>query len=65
MIDKELVKRYIVESRSRDFSDVRERELRVNFVKNKCVSIVGPRRCGKTYFLFSLIKSEEPPLHRL
>jgi|GEM_PF-3732461 len=30
MIDKELVKRYIVESRSRDFSDVRERELRVN-----------------------------------
>jgi len=56
MLNKDLVKRYLAELRSRDFSDVRKRELQVNFVKNKAVSIIGPRRAGKTYFLFSLMK---------
>ncbi len=56
---KDLIKRYIAEFRSRDFSEVIDRELRVNFVKNKAISIIGPRRAGKTYFLFSLMKNLE------
>jgi len=58
MIDKDVVKRYIVEFHYRDFSDVRRRELNVKFIENKVVCIVGPRRVGKTYLLFSLM--EEP-----
>lgn len=63
MIDRELVKRYIVEFHGRDFSDVRKRELEVSFTRNKAVCIVGPRRVGKTYFLFSLMDEPEDYLY--
>ena len=63
MIDKELVKRYIVEFRKRDFSDVKRRELKVEFIKGKAICIVGPRRVGKTYFLYSLMMNLENQLY--
>ena len=62
-MDKELVKRYIVRFHERDFSDVKRRELNISFVKNKAICIVGPRRVGKTYYLFSLIDNPEKYLY--
>ncbi len=55
MIDKDVVKRYIVDFHSRDFSDVRDREIEIKPIRSKAICIVGPRRVGKTYLLFSLI----------
>ncbi len=55
MIDKDIVKRYIVDFHSRDFSDVRGREIEIKPIRSKATCIVGPRRVGKTYLLFSLM----------
>jgi len=63
MIKKDLVKRYIVEFHNRSFSDVKQRELKIEKIKDKAICIVGPRRVGKTYFLFSLIKNPEDYLY--
>ncbi len=63
MINKELVKRYIAEFHERDFSDVRKRELNVKFIRNKATCIIGSRRVGKTYLLFSLIDKPENYLY--
>ena len=62
-MDKELVKRYIVSFHEKDFSDVKKRELEISCAKNKATCIVGPRRVGKTYFLFSLIDNPENYLY--
>ncbi|WP_157868120.1 ATP-binding protein [Pyrococcus abyssi] len=56
MLDKTLVKRYILEFHERDFSKVLPRELKVSKVKGKAIAIIGPRRAGKTHYLFSIIK---------
>ncbi len=58
MINKDIVKRYIVGFHSRSFADVKKRELDVKPIGDKAVCIVGPRRVGKTYLLYSLI--DEP-----
>ena len=63
MINKNLVKRYIIEFHKRDFSEVKKRELKVKFLKNKATCIIGPRRAGKTYLLFSLIDNPEKYLY--
>lgn len=63
MLDRELVKRYIVEFHERGVPEVKPRELRIEKVKNKATCIVGPRRAGKTYYLFSLIKKVEDYLY--
>ncbi|BBL45720.1 AAA+ superfamily ATPase [Nanobdella aerobiophila] len=59
MIDKELVKRYILEFQSKPPSNIKKRELNITPIKGKAISIIGPRRVGKTYFLFSLIDNPE------
>ena len=63
MINKELVKRYIVNFHQKDFSNVKKRELNIERIKDKAISIVGPRRVGKTYYLFSLIDNPENYLY--
>lgn len=35
--------------------DVKKRELKVPFNSRKIVSVIGPRRCGKTYYSYQLI----------
>ncbi len=41
-----------------------KRELKIHFIKNKIVSIIGPRRAGKTYFLYQLYSEiKEPKLY--
>ncbi|MEM0481160.1 MAG: ATP-binding protein [Candidatus Aenigmatarchaeota archaeon] len=63
MINKEIVKRYIVNFHQRDFSNIKKRELKIKKIKNKAISIVGPRRVGKTFYLFSLINNPENYLY--
>ncbi|WP_456395349.1 ATP-binding protein [Thermococcus sp.] len=60
MPDKTLVKRYILEFHERDFTGVISRELRVKTLPGRATVIIGPRRAGKTYYLFSLIDGNAP-----
>ena len=49
---------YLVENRERiSNAKIVERDLKVKPIKNKAISIVGPRRAGKTYYLFSLARN--------
>jgi predicted AAA+ superfamily ATPase len=50
----EKIKQYLIDFQKREF-DVFDRDLKINFTKEFIVSIMGARRVGKTYFLFSLI----------
>ena len=50
----EKIKQYLIDFQKREF-DVFDRELKIKFTKEFIISIIGARRVGKTYFLFSLI----------
>lgn len=60
MLDKTLIKRYILDFHERDFSDVIPRELKAKNLPGKATVIIGPRRSGKTYYLFSLVDKSSP-----
>ncbi|RLF51916.1 MAG: AAA family ATPase, partial [Thermoplasmata archaeon] len=49
---------YLVD-RKKDLNslDIKERDIKVNLTKEFILTIVGPRRAGKTYFLYHLIKN--------
>ncbi|MBS7612305.1 ATP-binding protein [Candidatus Bathyarchaeota archaeon] len=51
-----LVKDYIVEWVRRDIAVGVYRELKVPRRKDKIISIIGPRRAGKTYYFYQLMK---------
>lgn len=36
-----------------------DRELKFDFLKNKVISIIGPRRSGKTYFLLNVLRKSK------
>ncbi len=40
--------------------NVKDRELKIKNTKNFVISIIGPRRAGKTYFLYNLMKEFKP-----
>ena len=46
----------VEEYRRKNLPDVRERDLKVDLSSNLIVDIVGPRRAGKTYFMYLIIK---------
>ena len=50
---------YLVD-RKKDLNslDIKERDIKVNLTKEFILTIVGPRRAGKTYFLYHLIKND-------
>jgi len=49
---------YILEWTKRDIAPGVERELRVPRRRDKIISIVGPRRAGKTYYFYQLIRED-------
>ena len=54
---KEMLKRLIVEFHESELPELIERKIiDVDLETKKIVSIIGPRRCGKTYYLFYLMK---------
>ncbi len=52
-----LIKDYLAEFGKRRFGEVLKREIEIKLLKGKAISIIGPRRAGKTYFFYSLIKN--------
>ena len=54
MINRRLVTNYLLKESRRSTEKIMERELKVSAVKNKAISIIGPRRAGKTYYLYKL-----------
>jgi len=57
-MDKNLVKQYLLDFKETDFSKVREREKKLSS-SSKIRAIIGARRTGKTYLLYSRMKKLE------
>jgi len=52
MFDKKLVTEYFLKTKENiEKLKITERELKVEILKDKAITIIGPRRAGKTYFL--------------
>ena len=54
-MDIELIRDYIANFQTREFKGIVERDLKVKPIKDKAISIIGPRRAGKTYYFFNII----------
>jgi len=52
---KEIIKKIIVESQQRNYSEAKSRSLEILFDSGMIVSLIGARRCGKTYLLYNVI----------
>ncbi len=46
-----------MEFQERNLGDVKPREMTVKSVKGKATVITGPRRTGKAYYLFNVMKA--------
>ena len=53
---KEVFKNLITNFQERDLPGVYPRDMSVPLNANRIISLIGPRRAGKTFFLFDLIK---------
>jgi len=53
---KDVLKRLIVEFHESELPELIERNMDVDLETRKIISIIGPRRCGKTYYLYYLMK---------
>jgi predicted AAA+ superfamily ATPase len=58
MIKKEVLGQIILDFKKRDLPDLIERELKVDLEipLKRAIAILGPRRSGKTYYFYYLIK---------
>lgn len=54
---KELIKSKIMEFHTNGVPKLIDREIKIQLNTNKIVSIIGPRRSGKTYLMYQLIKN--------
>jgi uncharacterized protein len=62
-MDKEIIKKLILKYNSLVPKNIAERELIVEkTVLDKAITIIGPRRAGKSYFLYSLFKKAIKPV---
>ena len=55
MVNKELIKNIILDSQSRQYPEIWNRDLKIPLNSNKIVTLSGVRRSGKTYHLFGII----------
>lgn len=51
----QLVRDYIIEWRKKDIPEGVKRELEVAKRRDKIISVIGPRRAGKTYYFYQLL----------
>lgn len=56
-MDKEIIKRIIREHQEATFPEMFPREIEVPLSSRKIITVTGPRRSGKTYLLFLLMRS--------
>ena len=54
-MDIELIRDYLARFQNQKFEGIIERDLKIKYIKEKAISVIGPRRAGKTYFFFSQI----------
>lgn len=52
---KEVFKKLIVDFVEKEISDIIERDINIPLISKKIISIIGARRTGKTFLLYSLI----------
>ena len=57
MINNHQIQEYLADFQKRDLPNLIERDLIVSD-NNKIVTVIGPRRAGKTFFLFQLMKKK-------
>jgi len=55
-MEKRLIKDYIATFQKRTFPKIIKRELKITKVPGKVITIIGPRRSGKTYYFFDLLQ---------
>ncbi|MBC7195445.1 MAG: AAA family ATPase [Caldisericia bacterium] len=55
-MNKELIKTVIVEYQEREIPWLIERDIDIPLESNKIIAITGPRRSGKTYLMFQIMK---------
>jgi predicted AAA+ superfamily ATPase len=55
-MEKELIKEIIVDFHRSPLPEFNRRDLNVPLNSEKIISVIGVRRCGKTYFLFQVMK---------
>ena len=64
MIEKEILSEMILDYQKNTLPPLVERELQnhinLEIPLNRATTILGPRRSGKTFFLYSLIKKTHP-----
>ncbi|MEM0243427.1 MAG: ATP-binding protein [Candidatus Aenigmatarchaeota archaeon] len=64
MFDEKLVIEFFKSIKERTEEEkIIERELKVEKMKNKVISIIGPRRAGKSYFLLKLFSKESESIY--
>jgi predicted AAA+ superfamily ATPase len=64
MMNKELIKDYLAEFIKTPLPWFIERELKVSETERRVITIIGPRRAGKTYYLYQLMsKNKENALY--
>ena len=62
-MDKETIKKIILKYNTLVPENIFKRDLEISEIKlNKAITIIGPRRAGKSYYLYSLFKKEEKPV---
>lgn len=57
-MNKTAVNDYLVEYSKKEFPEIIQRELKIQHDKKFATVLIGPRRSGKTYYLFQLMKEE-------
>jgi len=58
-MNKELIRDYLIEFSKKEIPWLIEREFKVSETKRRVISIIGPRRTGKTYYFYQLIKKNK------
>ncbi|AIU70824.1 hypothetical protein TEU_11040 [Thermococcus eurythermalis] len=56
MIDKDLTLQYLADFQEKKLPETVERELRVPLKSEQIITLIGPRRSGKTFYFYQLIK---------
>lgn len=54
-MEREVIARYILDFQERKLPERIPRELKISITKDAIVSIIGPRRAGKTYYFYQLM----------
>lgn len=55
-MDIKVIKDYLIDFQEKEFPELIERDLGINLKSQKIISLIGPRRAGKTFYFYQLMK---------